>query len=130
MVGCRNRRRVGETDGDVGTRFERGEFFFFKQKTAYEINRLSYYGANDYANKASGIARPIYTRNQFGGSAGGPIKKDKLFFFVSPEWTRVRSSSPTQAVIPDQNLIHASDAATTQAFFTAFGQLSYKDTTI
>jgi outer membrane receptor protein involved in Fe transport len=98
--------------------------------SAYEINRLSYYGANDYANKASGIARPVYTRNQFGGSAGGPIKKDKLFFFVSPEWTRVRSSAPTQAVIPDQNLINASDPATTQAFFTAFGQLRSSASTI
>src|SRR5712692_1071689 len=98
--------------------------------SAYEINRLSYYGANDFANKASGIARPGYTRNQFGGSAGGPIKKDKLFFFVSPEWTRVRSSLPTQAVIPDQNLINASDAATTQAFFTAFGQIRSNLTTL
>jgi outer membrane receptor protein involved in Fe transport len=98
--------------------------------SAYEINRLSTYGANDYANNASGIKRPVYTRNQFGGSVGGPIKKDKLFFFVSPEWTRVRSSLPTQAVIPDQNLISASDLATTQAFFTAFGQLRSNDTTI
>ena len=98
--------------------------------SAYEINRLSAYGANDFSNNASGITKPVYTRNQFGGSAGGPIKKDKLFFFVSPEWTRVRSSGIVQAVIPDQNLINASDAATTQAFFTAFGQLRSNDTTI
>ncbi len=91
--------------------------------SAYEINRLSAYGANDFFNKANGVSRPVYTRNQFGGSLGGPIKKDKMFFFASPEWTRIRSSATTVAVIPDNNLINASDAGTTQAFFNAFGQL-------
>ena len=98
--------------------------------SAYEINRLSSYGANDFFNKANGIDRPVYTRNQFGGSFGGPIKKEKMFFFANPEWTRVRSSAPFLAVIPDQNLINASDAGTTQAFFNAFGQLRSNDATI
>src|SRR5262249_39637069 len=73
--------------------------------SAYEINRLSAYGANDFFNKANGVSRPVYARNQFGGSFGGPIKKDKMFFFASPEWTRIRSSAPVVNVIPDQNLI-------------------------
>jgi len=90
--------------------------------SAYEINRLSAYGANDFFNKANGVDRPVYTRNQFGGSVGGPIKKDKMFFFASPEWTRVRSSATTVAVIPDQHIIGASNAAT-QSFFNSFGQL-------
>jgi len=98
--------------------------------SAYEINRLSSYGANDFFNKANGVDRPVYTRNQFGGSFGGPVKKDKMFFFVSPEFTRVRSSAPFVAVIPDQNLINASDAGTTQAFFNAFGQLRPNNKTV
>lgn len=98
--------------------------------SAYEINRLSAYGANDYFNKANGVSRPNYTRNQFGGSVGGAIKKDKMFFFGSPEWTRVRSSTATLAVIPDQNLLNASDAGTTQAFFNAFGQLRPNNATV
>lgn len=97
--------------------------------TAYEINRLSAYGANDFFNKANGVDRPVYARNQFGGSFGGPVKKDKMFFFVNPEWTRIRSSAPFVAVIPDQNLINASNAST-QAFFNAFGQLRSNDTTV
>ena len=97
--------------------------------SAYEINRLSSYGANDFFNKANGVDRPVYTRNQFGGSFGGPVKKDKMFFFANPEWTRVRSTAPFLAVIPDQNLINASNAAT-QAFFNAFGQLRSNDATV
>ena len=98
--------------------------------SGYEINRLSSYGANDYFNKANGVDRPVYTRNQFGGSLGGPIKKDKMFFFASPEWTRVRSSATTVTVIPDQNLINASNAGTTQAFFNALGQLRSNNSTV
>jgi outer membrane receptor protein involved in Fe transport len=98
--------------------------------SAYEINRLSSYGANDFFNKANGVDRPVYTRNQFGGSFGGPVKKDKMFFFANPEWTRVRSTAPFLAVIPDQNLINASDAGTTQAFFNALGQLRSNDSTV
>src|SRR6201999_1643972 len=32
--------------------------------------------------------RPNYLRNQFGGTIGGPIVKNKAFFFFSPEWLR------------------------------------------
>ncbi|HLM80934.1 MAG TPA: TonB-dependent receptor [Terriglobales bacterium] len=47
----------------------------------YEYNRVSAEAANDFFNNFSGLPRAQLTRNQFGGSVGGPILKDKLFFF-------------------------------------------------
>ena len=41
--------------------------------------------ANDWVNKAFGQPRPFAIANQWAGSAGGPIRKDKLFFFFNTE---------------------------------------------
>ena len=44
-------------------------------------------------------------RNQFGGTIGGPIKKDKLFFFVGWQDTIQRSSNPTTTVLPTADML-------------------------
>jgi outer membrane receptor protein involved in Fe transport len=90
--------------------------------TAYEFNRVSDLASNSFNNNAYGLDKPIYVRNQPGYSFGGPIKKNKLFFFNSTEWTRVRSTSNQTAIIPDPALIAAA-APNTQAIFSAYGKL-------
>ena len=59
----------------------------------FEYNRIQALTANDWFSNAAGI-RDHLVRNQFGGSIGGAIVKDKTFFFVAVEEHRLRQSAP------------------------------------
>jgi hypothetical protein len=54
----------------------------------FEFWRNDVLNANDYFFNANGVARPELKQNQYGGTLGGPIKKDKLLFFGSYQGTR------------------------------------------
>ncbi len=65
-----------------------------------EYNRNTFFAANDWFNNRSGVARPALIRNQFGGNLGGPIKKDKAFFFFDYEGLRRSSGSQIERAVP------------------------------
>jgi hypothetical protein len=65
-----------------------------------EYNRNTLFAANDWFNNRSGVARPPLIRNQFGGNLGGPIKKDKLFFFFDYEGLRRSQGSQIERAVP------------------------------
>ena len=100
---------------NVATRPGANEFF----GSAYEFNRISKLASNGFDNNARGLARGVFTRNQFGYSFGGPVVKNKAFFFNSTEWIRVRSTGPLTALVPTQQLIAASSQAT-RNFFNSY----------
>jgi hypothetical protein len=67
----------------------------------YEFFRNKALNANNYClTAAEGVAcdKPQFNQNQFGGTLGGPIKKDQTFFFVSYEGRRIRQGLPSPAV--------------------------------
>src|SRR5581483_4268892 len=53
--------------------------------TAYDYLRNNFFDANPFFNNEQNLPVPVLKRNQYGGTVGGPIKKDKLFFFFSYE---------------------------------------------
>lgn len=65
-----------------------------------EYNRNTDFAANDWFANRDGIKRPSLNRNQFGGNIGGPIKKDKLFFFFDYEGLRVSQGVRTERAVP------------------------------
>ncbi|HEY2393554.1 MAG TPA: TonB-dependent receptor [Candidatus Angelobacter sp.] len=63
--------------------------------SAYDYNRNDAYNANDFFSNLNGQPRDTLKRNQFGGTFGGPIFKNKLFFFGSYEGQRQTDQQPS-----------------------------------
>lgn len=90
----------------------------------YEFHRNTITSANDWFNNASGsftatdaavvagrarvgddrVPRPKLIRNLFGGSVGGPIVKDRLFFFLNYEGRRDRREDSALRTVPSADL--------------------------
>ena len=66
-------------------------------------NRNSALAANQWFNNQDGIHLPALNLNQAGGSLGGPIKRDKIFFYVNYEAYRLRNQAAEDATILTQD---------------------------
>lgn len=66
----------------------------------YEYHRNTATTANDFFNNRSGIDRPKLIRNLFGGSIGGPVIKDKVFFFYNYEGRRDAKQTSVNRTVP------------------------------
>ncbi|HKS83722.1 MAG TPA: TonB-dependent receptor [Candidatus Acidoferrales bacterium] len=80
----------------------------------FDFNRVTAYEANNYFNNLQGIPIPQLIRNQFGADMGGPVLKNKLFFFFSYNGLRAKESQQINETVPEP------------AFFN--GQLNYVNT--
>jgi hypothetical protein len=68
--------------------------------SAFEFNRNTLTSANSFFNNAAGVGRTALIRNLFGGTLGGPVKKDKLFIFGSYEGRRDASAANAVRIVP------------------------------
>ena len=66
----------------------------------YELWNGAKFNAADYFTNAAGKHKPRSTVNHFGGSVGGPIVHDKLFFFFDSEWVRIALPIVTATTVP------------------------------
>src|ERR1700674_1256498 len=100
--------------------------------SAYEFLRNSVLDAANFFENSTNIKKAEFRRNQFGGSAGGPIKKGKVFIFGGYEGLRQSKGIPLISFTPSADarngILHNADGTTTtvkvdptiQKFFTFY----------
>ena len=70
----------------------------------YEYHRNTITTANGFFNNLSGVERPKLIRNIFGASAGGPLKKNRLFLFGNYEGRRDARDGTATRSIPSMDM--------------------------
>jgi len=89
--------RYGASQVDYVTKSGTNQF----HGNLYELWNGSLLNAADYfTNATPGNHNPRSTVNHFGGSLGGPIEHDKLFFFFDSEWVRIALPIVTPTIVP------------------------------
>jgi hypothetical protein len=88
-----------------GTNDLHGTLFEFIRNRAFDAR--SFFDVNPAFQKDGRAIAPPFTQNNFGGTLGGPIKKDKLFYFGSYEGFRQRQGVSVVNNIPSPNTIAA-----------------------
>ena len=66
----------------------------------YEYLRNDHLNANSWSNNRNRVAKGLFQRNEFGGSIGGRIIRDRTFFFANYEGTRQGSPDQFLATVP------------------------------
>ena len=88
---------------------------------AFEFLRNNVFTANDWFNNRAGVPLPPRRFNQFGANVGGPIRKDKTFFFANWEGFRNRKPTTLQAGVPSAAMREGDFAEICGAGFDAAG---------
>jgi hypothetical protein len=68
--------------------------------TLYDFEQSSYLNANTFYNNLNNVTKPSTNTNIFGGVIGGPVRRDKTFFFLVFDGGRTRSSTSFSSGVP------------------------------
>ncbi|HYJ92935.1 MAG TPA: TonB-dependent receptor, partial [Pyrinomonadaceae bacterium] len=85
----------------------------------FEYFRNEALDANDWFNNAQNLPKPALRQNDFGGVLGGPIIRDKTFFFFSYEGLRLRLPKTASTLVPSLAL-RAAAPSTIKPFYDVF----------
>ena len=126
--------RYGASQVDYVTKSGTNQF----HGNLYELWNGSLLNAADYfTNATPGNHKPRSTVNHFGGSLGGPIAHDKLFFFFDSEWVRIALPIVTPTIVPSaafqQYVLQQLPSASVpfyQQMFSLYGNTSATPTAI
>src|ERR1044071_2503895 len=108
----------GRTPGgqiSIGTRSGSNAF----HGTLFDYFRNDVLDARDWFVNFSGLPKPQTRQHDFGGVVGGPVRKDKTFFFFSYEGLRLRQPSSMQTAVPD-NASRQIAPSTSRPFLNVF----------
>jgi Carboxypeptidase regulatory-like domain/TonB dependent receptor len=81
----------------------------------FEYNRVQALAANSFFSNRNGVKDSL-VRNQFGGSIGGPIVKDKSFFYFTTEFHRRRQSTPLTGNVTTPDFLNFVDSGQFETF--------------
>jgi hypothetical protein len=98
--------------------------------SAYEFLENGFLNANNFENNLNGIPRQNVHQHQFGGTFGGPVKKDKIFFFGSYEqyWQNIPfttlTSVPPAYLRPGPSGVDFNQTAQSGTLYTVYDPLT------
>jgi hypothetical protein len=118
-----------EAGGTVNTVLKSGGNKF--HGTAFDFWRNSILDANTYQYNQTGQKKPFHNQHQWGGTVGGPVLKDKTFFFFSFEGWREVLPVPVQTgtVTPDMLPAATGDPVNLSNYLSAVGETNIYDPT-
>ena len=87
--------------------------------TAFDYLRNNYTDANNWFNDLNHIAQPVVRQNDFGGTVGGPILRNRTFFFFSYEGLRLTQPTTVNGLVPSVALRQSAPAGL-QLWLNAF----------
>ena len=87
--------------------------------SAFEFHDDQHLKARNFF-QAPGTTKPLSIYNDFGGTVGGPIKKNKLFYFLSYDGTRQRLSGPTPYTVPTSAFESGNFSAVSTVIYNPF----------
>jgi hypothetical protein len=98
--------------------------------SAFEFHRDSAFDANDFFNNRAGRAKPQLKQNQFGGTAGGPIFKNKTFFFGSYQGSRLNQGQTFLSTVPTDAMRSGDFSALNRTIFDPSTGQPFQNNTI